>query len=179
MPLYFWDNWISTWIRRLEWVDSLYPFTLLHSQWIFWDSDALSAQANCWYAGWARKDGLYPSVPSDYTVVMGVRFHALFDGETLPKRAELLSREGPTKCCQNFESTFGAEKWSELCQLQRVTPDALPKLSTNWVTFDTQLIFGNSDPYWPVSMSNLTWDKVMSLGILSRNETHDPMLGRA
>ena len=46
----------------------------------------------------------------EYTVVTGVRFHALFDGETLSKRVEMLSHEGPRKCCQNFGPTFGAEK---------------------------------------------------------------------
>ena len=38
---------------------------------------------------------------------MGVRFHALFDGETLPQRVEILSHEG--KCCRNFGCTFGGE----------------------------------------------------------------------
>ena len=145
MPLYFWDNWISTWMRRLEWVESLCPLAVLHSQWIVRLSCTMSTQDNCWCAGPVRKDGLSPHVPSDYTAVTGVRFHALFDGETLPKRVEMLSHEGPRKCCQNFGSTFGAEKWSEICQLQRVTPEALPKLSDigwcftpNW-HFETQI----------------------------------------
>ena len=162
MPLYFWDIWISTWIRQLKWVENLSPFTLLHSQWISRLRCTISTQANCWCAGSGRKDSLSPYVPSDYTAVTGVCFHALFDGETLPKRVEILSREGPPKCCRNFESTFGATKWSEICQLQRVTRVTLPKLSSNWMTFDTQPILWNSGLCWPVSMPNLMWDKVMS-----------------
>ena len=52
MPLYFWDNWISTWIRRLEWVESLYPSTLLHSQWISRLSCTVSTQVWCWDTTW-------------------------------------------------------------------------------------------------------------------------------
>ena len=35
---------------------------------------------------------------------------ALFDGETLPERAEIHSREGPGKCCHYFISHFPSEK---------------------------------------------------------------------
>ena len=38
-----------------------------------------------------------------------MRSHALFDGETLPQRVEILSHEGPRKCCRKFGCTFGGE----------------------------------------------------------------------
>ena len=34
----------------------------------------------------------------------------MFDGKTLPKRAEIHSREGPGKCCHYFISHFPSEK---------------------------------------------------------------------